>query len=100
MAALTALGKITTTGATRKQVTGSGTAVIAYTLVVQALPTNAANVTIGDATVVASTGVGAVAILQPGQSMTIGAGHEFNAANIYFDVATDNDGITGYTLDA
>lgn len=97
---LAPLGKVTTTAATAKQVTGSSTKTNCYSLVVQALPANTGNVTVGDSTVVASTGVGAMAVLAPGQSITIGIGHEFDASNVYFDVAVSSEGIVGYTVDA
>jgi hypothetical protein len=97
MASLTPVGKRTTNAATRAKVIAADTP--AFSIVVQALQANTGVVTVGDSTVVASTGVGAMAQLSAGQAVTINLERsEFNAANIYFDVATNGEGVTGYAI--
>lgn len=102
--ALQALGKVVvTTAATRERLTkglSSPTARLGCTKVtIRALEGNTGDVTVGDSTVVASTGEGAFIVLAQGESHTFGteaAPGGLNAADFWLDVATNGDGVTAY----
>lgn len=102
--ALQALGKVAvTTAATRERLTkglSSPTARLGCTKVtIQASAGNTGSVTVGDSTVVASTGVGAYIVLAKGESHTFGtemAPEGLNAADFWLDVGTNGDSVVAY----
>ena len=96
------LGKLTTTAGTRKALVTYSANQQSYTrkVVVRALSTNTQAVTVGDSTVVASTGVGAADILAPGTQTVIevppGGNANLDPGAIYFDVAVSAEGVVAY----
>lgn len=102
--ALLALGKVAvTTAATRERLTKSQSVptarLMATEVVIQASAGNTGSVTVGDSTVVASTGVGAYIVLAKGESHKFGsimAPAGVNAAEIWLDVATNGDSVVAY----
>ena len=102
--ALIALGRVTvTTAATRERLTKNQSVpsarMGATEVVIKALTTNTNPITVGDSTVVHSTGVGAYVTLSAGQEHKFGtqnAAAGLNAADFWLDVQTNGEGVVAY----
>lgn len=101
MAFITGTGKVTTNAGTAVQALAAAAFKGKNSFVIQALPTNTGNLTLGSSAVVHATGANGFRILTPGAYFSTGSEglNDLDPTKIYFDVAVNGEGVIAGALE-